>query len=401
MGKLEESQVRGSRPQASLYVHVPFCAAKCNYCDFYSFAANPDDALGFVDLLLLEAQARAPLEPTTVFIGGGTPSWLSPPDITRLVDGLDQITSARKSATEITVECNPESLTRKKAELFRELGVTRLSIGVQSLRPQILKTFGRVHAPRDAFLAFEAAVAAGFQDINLDLIYASPGQRLDEWEEDLRRVIDWGPSHVSAYLLAFETGTAFERWRKEGRLSSLPEEAELEFFMRTRELLEDEGLMPYEISNFSREGRSCSHNINYWLNGSYVGLGPSAVSRIGDTRRGNAPSLERWRSSIAATGSAVVWEETLTPLKRLAETWWLGLRMSRGVMPAEARSSSGFAHPTDPFVGVAETLLSEGFLEFRDGRFALSPKGLPLADAVAKRFFDVVPATSPDQLDPD
>lgn len=372
----------------ALYVHVPFCALKCHYCDFYSFAAEPRDARDFVDLILLEAKQRAPNDPQTVFVGGGTPSWLSLSDLARLFDGLDKITGARNSASEITVECNPESLDYNTAELLLSLGVTRLSIGVQSLRHDLLQSFGRIHGPLDAHRAFSVAIAAGFEDVNIDLIYAAPGQVLREWEEDLRQVIAWGPSHVSAYLLAFETGTAFGRWQAEGRLRQLPEDLELAFFVLTREILADAGLAPYEISNFCREGRQCLHNLTYWRNASYVGLGPSAVSRTGTRRFGNARSLQGWRNALLTTAPLVAWEENLTPIERLAETWWLGLRMTRGVAPSEARRNSGFCDSHDPLLSVAESLRSRGLLALREGRFVLTARGLPIADAIARAFFD-------------
>jgi oxygen-independent coproporphyrinogen-3 oxidase len=381
-------------PGTPLYVHVPFCAAKCPYCDFYSFAAEEADADGFVSVLLEEAARRAPRDPDTVFVGGGTPSWLSGADLRALLDGLDRLTGFRRSAAEVTVECNPESLDRAQADRLAELGATRLSIGVQSLRPELLETFGRVHGPREAFDAFHAARAAGFADLNVDLIYAAPGQRLEDWEEDLARILDWGPTHVSAYHLTFEPGTAFERWRAEGRLHAQPETAQLAFFERTHERLAAAGLAAYEVSNFSLDGRHCRHNVNYWENGPYVGLGPSAVSRVGRRRFGNARSLGTWRDDVAG-GDGPAWSESLSLRARLGETWWLGLRTTRGVSPALARETSGFAETADPCLAMARDLARRGLLEVRDGRFALTASGLPLADAVAAEFLEPDPEAEP------
>ncbi len=389
------SSIEPPRAGTPLYVHVPFCAAKCHYCDFYSFAAVATDSEGFVPLLMREAERRAPLEPTTVFVGGGTPTWLSIVDLEALFDGLDRITGFRRSAAEVTVECNPESLDVAKAARLLELGATRLSIGVQSLRPEILESFGRVHGPRQAFLAFDAARTAGFDDLNTDLIYAAPGQDIDDWEQDLERVLGWGPTHVSAYHLAFEPGTAFERWRQEGKLARAGEELELAFFERTHARLRSAGFEAYELSNFSLSGRHCLHNVNYWENGPYVGLGPSAVSRVGRDRFGNARSLETWRADVLAQAGPA-WSERLSPRASLGETWWLGLRTTRGVSPEEARATAGFADEIDPSLAEARALVEQGLLAERDGRFALTSRGLPLADAVAVRFLET--ATAPEAV---
>lgn len=381
-GRREPGTVLG----APLYVHVPFCAAKCHYCDFYSFAADAKDAVGFVEILLREAEHRGPRRPATVFLGGGTPSWLQVRDLEALLVGLDDLTGFRASGGEVTVECNPESAHPEKLAVLRERGVTRISIGVQSLRQDLLALFGRVHGPAEAERAFAAARDAGFADLSVDLIYGAPGQVLEQWEADLAAIASWRPDHVSAYSLAFEPGTAFERERRAGRMVELDEELALRFFLRTRELLGEAGLAAYEISNFARPGRACRHNLNYWRNGPYVGLGPSAVSKLGHRRAGNARSLLAWRTAVEATGSGEEWSETLGPLGRLGETWWLGLRTTDGVDPAEARATADWGDEPDPAEAVAADLEIQGLLRRCGSRFALTATGLPVADAVAARF---------------
>jgi oxygen-independent coproporphyrinogen-3 oxidase len=383
-------------PGTALYVHLPFCAAKCPYCDFFSVPAEGQDLSGTIDAILAEAQARAPQRPRTVYLGGGTPSLFPERQLARLLDGLDAATDFRSSAIEVTAECNPESLDEDKARCLLDLGATRLSIGFQSLRPELLALFGRVHDVDDSFRAFEAARRAGSRNVNIDLIYAAPGQDLAGWLEDLSRVIALGPEHVSAYNLTFEEGTLFRRWLEQGRLQRQPEDSELEFFLGTRARLTEAGYAPYEISNFCLSDQLCAHNVNYWHNGAYVGLGPSAVSRVGPRRAGNVRSISEYLRRIRRARSAEDWSEEPGARVRLGETWWLGLRLREGLSPAEARErAEGRAwREGDLGEAIAERLAGEGLLERSGGRYRLTERGLPLADAVAREFLEL-PAEAP------
>lgn len=382
----------------ALYVHLPFCAAKCHYCDFFSVPDDGQDIDGMIAAILREAELRAPQHPRTVFIGGGTPSLLSVPQLTRLLDGLDRLTHWRDSAIEVTAECNPESLDREKAKALLDLGVPRLSIGFQTLNDETLKLFGRVHSVDDSFRAFEAARAAGIEHLNLDMIYAVPGQTAAEWARDLARVLDLGPEHLSAYNLTFEEDTRFKRWLDQGKLKSAPEEVELEMFHATRSLTSDAGLDAYEISNHATAGEECVHNVGYWHNAEYLGIGPGAVSKVGLTRVGNPRSIQPYLRRIAAAGHATDWREDPNEYARLAETWWLGLRLTEGVSPSAAKATAKFAGGVpDPALAIAERLETQGFLERfaapdGDERFRLTSAGLPLADAAARQFLDGVQA---------
>ena len=384
-------------PGTPLYVHLPFCAAKCHYCDFFSIAVDGphvpqvDPLVGAV---LAEAERRLPperaLAPRTVFIGGGTPSLLSGAQLERLIDGLDELTGFRDSATEVTAECNPESLDRDKALRLLDLGVNRLSIGFQSLRPEILESFGRVHRVEDSFRAFEAARAAGVRNLSVDLIFAAPGQDPGEWEQDLRRVLDLAPDHLSAYNLAFEEDTLFKRWLDQGVLERQSEDAELAMFEATRAILAERGYGAYEVSNFSLPGRQCAHNVNYWLNGDYVGLGPSAVSKQGPRRFGNLKALEAYRRGAGDPAGVEAWTEELEPAARLGETWWLALRLTDGVDPALALERSGAPEALGRVAeALAERLAGGGLLENHAGRWRLTEQGLPVSDAVAREFLDL------------
>jgi oxygen-independent coproporphyrinogen-3 oxidase len=306
----------------------------------------------------------------------------------RPLDGLQRACSFRESAIEVTAECNPESLDRDKARALLDLGVDRLSIGIQSLRDDVLALFGRVHSAEDGLRAFDAARSAGATNVNVDLIYAIPEQTPEAWRVDLERVLDLQPEHLSAYNLTFEEETLFRRWLEEGRLARAPEETELAFFWTTREVLAARGFEAYEISNFARAGRRCEHNVNYWRNGTYLGIGPSAVSKLGATRSGNIKGTGSYVRNMRDQKSARTWEETPAPASRLAETWWLGLRLREGVTAEEARRAAGFEGARDPALPIAQDLAAQGLLEAQAGRFRLTARGLPLADWVAKRFLE-------------
>jgi oxygen-independent coproporphyrinogen-3 oxidase len=382
-----------STPDAGtpLYVHLPFCAAKCHYCDFFSVPAEGQDIDAMLRAILREAELRAPRAPRTVYFGGGTPSLLSTEQLRTFLDRLDQITGWRASAVEVTAECNPESLDHDKVRCLLDLGVRRLSIGFQSLHDEVLQLFGRVHSVDDSFRAFDAARRAGVEQINIDLIYAAPGQNEAQWALDLERVLALHPDHLSAYNLTFEEETLFRRWLEQGRLAKQPEELELALFHATRSRLAQAGFGAYEISNFASSGSACLHNINYWKNGQYLGIGPSAVSKVGVSRLGNARSIATYKRQVQAQGHACAWSETPSSLARLGETWWLGLRLAEGLEATDARrraeiSAREMGEERDPAVPIAQRMLELGMLEREGDTYRLSASGLPLADAVAREF---------------
>ena len=372
-----------------LYVHLPFCAAKCHYCDFFSVPDEGHDLEGMVAAILREAEERAPRRPRTLFVGGGTPSLLPIPLLRRLLDGLHELTGWRDSVEEATAECNPESLDRDKARAFVDLGVPRLSVGVQALDDQALALFGRVHTADDSLRALEAAREGGVEALNADLIYAWPGQTLEAWEHDVHAILGFSTEHLSAYNLTYEEDTRFKRWLDRGDLHQAPEELELALFDAVRSAAVGAGLGAYEISNYSLTNQESRHNLNYWRAGDYVGLGPGAVSKVGSVRagapRGIAPYL-RW---IESSGHATAWRDAPSARTRLAEAWWLGLRLAEGLSAKEALERAGWDSRSaneDPAAPVVEELLELGMLERSGERLRLSARGLPVADAVAGRF---------------
>jgi oxygen-independent coproporphyrinogen-3 oxidase len=371
-------------------VHLPFCAAKCHYCDFFSVPAEGQDRAGMLAAILREAELFAPRAPRTVFLGGGTPSLLSIEELAGFLDGLERITGFRASAEEVTAECNPESLDRDKARALLDLGVRRLSIGFQSLHDDVLRSFGRVHDAAQSFRAFEAARAAGVEELNVDVIFAVPGQTAEQWREDLRRVLALGSEHVSAYNLTFEEDTLFRRWLEQGRMAKAPEELELELFALTRAELQAHGLVAYEISNFARAGHACAHNLNYWRNGTYLGIGPSAVSKVGRARFGNVKAIGAYVRRVQADADARHWQEEPTDATRLAESWWLGLRLADGLTETEAAARAGLDVSDPRLASVLAGLEEHGLLERAGERWRTTERGLPLADWIARRFFEAL-----------
>jgi oxygen-independent coproporphyrinogen III oxidase len=305
-----------------------------------------------------------------------------------LFDRLHHITSFRDSATEVSIECNPESLDREKAAVLVDLGVRRLSIGFQSLESKTLRLFGRVHNAQQAFRAYEAARSAGPSSINIDMIYAAPGHDPDNWGAALTRILELQPEHLSAYNLAFERETVFSSMLEDGSIAPLSEDLELELFAITRERAAAYGLRHYEVSNYARPGNECRHNQGYWENGPYTGLGPSAVSHIEGRRSGNARDVSQYLQRVNCGQSAESWSERLAPRAKLGETWWLGLRTVRGVAPSEARRTADWKELGDPAVTTADRFVAQGFLETCEGRYRLSKAGLPLVDAISSEFLE-------------
>lgn len=369
----------------ALYIHIPFCASKCRYCDFNSFPLRGRDKASYLEALLREIRARAPLRPATIYIGGGTPSILDPEEVALFLSGLDEATGFRGATQEVSFECNPESLTLEKARLLAALGVTRLSIGVQSFEPRYLAFYGRAHNAEQARKAYAAAREAGFQNVNLDLIFCAPGQTLEEWAADLEKAIHLGPDHISAFDLLYEEGTTLLKWKLAGRVQPNEEESQAAMYRFTMERLAAAGYERYEISSYARDAKRCLHNINYWKNGEYVGVGAGAVSYVEGRRFKNPSPVEGYIQAIIEGGERWEEEERLSPRERLGETMMLRLRLAEGVDCEEVRERTGMDPREACSAGIA-SLETEGLLRLEADRIRLTDRGLLLADLVAARF---------------
>lgn len=384
-----------ARSGPSLYVHIPFCEAKCAYCDFYSVAHDGRRETRYVDAVALELARRAPTKflPPTVFIGGGTPTALEDGDFERLLEHVArwaQPGPKGAAGLEWTVECNPNSLTPAKAALLRSAGVTRVSIGVQSFDDAVLRSVGRVHDAQQAREAVATARTAGISRVSVDLLFAIPGQGLETFERDLEEAVALGTDHVSAYALLYEQGTALERRRSAGRLLPEAEDVELTMLRRARERLDAAGFRRYEISNFALPGCECRHNLVYWRNGEYLGVGASAASYVEGERRSNVASWTEWQEAIHAGREAVASRERLDPRRAMGEEVMCRIRLAEGLSLAELSARWG-VDAAGRYARVIERLVKAGFLAASDGddRIALTEEGLAVADAVIREFLRV------------
>jgi oxygen-independent coproporphyrinogen-3 oxidase len=366
-----------------LYIHIPFCLSKCHYCDFYSstsISAIPD----FLKALFKEMEVyRNGFNPfDTVYIGGGTPSLLSPSQLE------DVLTSVQKnfnftSDPEMTIETNPADLDRSLLESMREMGINRINIGVQSFDGKVLGLLGRRHSVKQAISAIEASREAGFQNIGLDLIYGVPGQDMTSWLDTLRQAVTFSPEHLSFYQLTLGAKTPLGIRYQAGEFLMPGEELQFEFFIKTSEFLEDAGYLHYEVSNFSRGTKYLSrHNQKYWDHSPYLGLGPSAHSFQANRRWWNHRSLDRYFAAINAENLPVEATEILTMEQLRLEALYLGLRTKKGVSLHDFKNRYHydlFAEKKE----ILDRLREEGLITIRDGRLSPTQTGLAVADSLA------------------
>lgn len=372
----------GCRVRA-VYVHSPFCARRCPYCDFAISPLRAGIPAGrYLDGLARELERRAGgIAPRTLFVGGGTPTALAPRELERFF-ALLATTIDRSRMVEFSVEANPEDVDEERTELLRQAGVTRVSLGAQSFQRDLLRRLGRAHEGSTIERAVRTLRGAGIPRINLDLIFGVPGQTEAHLEADLARAIALRPDHVSCYGLTFEPGTLFSRAMARGRMRPVDEERELTFYRRIRQALGAAGYLHYEVSNFARPGARCLHNLTYWRNLPHLGIGPSAVSYIGGARRRNDPDLARWCDRLAAGEDPVHDLETLPWERSLRETVMVGLRMRAGV--GEGRLARRYGRGFEALEADALARLRQhGLITADEHRLRLTSRGLELADTVA------------------
>jgi oxygen-independent coproporphyrinogen-3 oxidase len=342
-----------------------------------------------VDALAAEAAARTPagFAPRTVFVGGGTPTALEDADFVRMLELVRGVAAPGGRLVEWTIEANPGSLTREKAAAMVEAGVTRISLGVQSFDDAVLRSVGRVHDASTAREAVGIARNCGVRDVSLDLLFAIPGQGLATFENDLREAVALGTDHVSAYALLYEHGTAMTRRRDDGLVEREDEDVELTMMRRAREALGAAGFVRYEVSNFARPERECLHNVNYWRNGEYLGLGASAASYLGGERRTNVASWRDYEVAALAGRDVCVFRERLAPEAAMGEEAMLRLRMAEG-MSFAALSRRWGSDARARYAGLVRRFAAAGLLEVSDGgdRIAFSERGLEVADGVLAEF---------------
>ncbi|MFQ5913284.1 MAG: radical SAM family heme chaperone HemW [Nitrospinota bacterium] len=377
----------------SLYIHWPYCPSRCHYCDFNAYAVGRGSTPLFEDYItalkaelkgrlkeILPRPGRQALTVESIFFGGGTPS-LAPPEFIAESIALARSYLPVGEAAEITLEANPGTVSAASLRAFREAGVNRLSLAVQSLRDAELRFLGRLHDSHTAGRAAECVREAGFENFSIDLIYGLPDQTLQEWEETLEGALEIFPPHLSAYELTLEPGTPLAK-----RLAfTLGEEQLTEMHLRTEQGLEAAGYEHYEISNYAQPGFRCRHNTTYWTGGQYLGLGAGAHSYLGGVRSKNLRLPEEYRSSVLQRGHATEEVERLPPVRAAGEALMMGLRLKEGVDLAEVGERTG-CRPLEAFGETLRELVNSGHLFRRGSRIRLTDAGKLLADAVALKF---------------
>ncbi|NPV52782.1 MAG: radical SAM family heme chaperone HemW [Firmicutes bacterium] len=386
-------------PGISVYVHIPFCIRKCYYCDFNSYPLDGEVggefggkvARAYIDALVQEAArtgellARKGLGVRTLYIGGGTPTCLPAELLARALRGLGRNLPVREGA-EITVEANPGTLDEAKLEVMLAAGVNRLSLGAQAMDDDLLARIGRIHKVSDFLESFAAARRAGFENINVDLIFALPGQDLARWRGTLEAVADLAPEHISTYNLVIEKDTRFGQELEAGVLEPVDEDLDADMYQYTIDYLPERGYEHYEISNFALPGRSCLHNITYWGNGAYLGLGAGAHSHFDGMRYFNSLLPGDYAVRVAGGLSPVAEAERVSDETERRDAVILGLRMLRGVLDSEFYARFGI-HLRDAFGPQLLELSGRGLLHVdENGDIALTRKGLFLANEVFVQF---------------
>jgi len=384
-----------SSPVRSLYVHVPFCAQKCSYCAFFSEPSSGEQIIRYVTAVTRELEmVAADLRPATIFFGGGTPSLLNLrqwEDIFRSLQRLNLL-----GAEEFTVECNPATVSLDKARLLREHGVNRISMGVQSLDEALLNRLGRVHSREMVFKSYDTLRQAGFENINLDLMFAIPGQSLDVWERTLAEATALGSEHISSYEVIYEEDTVLYAQLKAGEFA-VDEDLACAMYEMLIERADAAGFHQYEIANFARDhsarspapaaipSRACRHNLNYWRGGNFHGVGPSATGYVDGTRTKNWSNTPLYCEQLEKGRRAIESSETLRPLARAGETAAFGLRMVAGWRFDEFCATTGYDLRAE-WADDMDSLVVKGWASKSKTGFQLTAHGLRFADAAAELF---------------
>jgi len=369
----------------AVYVHIPYCVSKCPYCDFTSIPA--DDSLdAYIDSLCKEIEQRhsAISSAETIFIGGGTPTILKPHQILRLFHHLKSFLTISPFA-EITVEANPCSLSPATIAALASAGVNRVSVGAQSFFDEELVTLGRKHRVDDIYTAVAELSKHGICNVNLDLIFGIPGQTAGTWRSSLEKAVSLRPAHISAYCLTYESGTPFDSLLKAGALKKKSEDEELDLYEHAREFLISAGYEHYEISNFAMPGKRCAHNLIYWLNEEYLGMGASAVSYLDGKRLANIREPANYIEAIHERNNATAEGELIALHMQAIETMIQRLRLSDAIDCRAFQTRFG-VHPAELFGNVFNEFIERHLIEYRGEMIRSTFAGWRVANEIALRL---------------
>jgi oxygen-independent coproporphyrinogen-3 oxidase len=368
----------------SFYVHIPYCIKRCGYCDFNTYTPSElqDGATleivsnDYIDAVLRELAAAPTDVVPTIFFGGGTPSLLPADDLGRVIAAV-KARNGLAADCEITLEANPDSVTQEKLARYLEVGFNRISFGMQSAKPHVLAALDRTHNPANVEKAITMARAAGFQSISVDLIYGTPGESLEDWRETVQAALSLDIDHISAYALIVETGTKLAAQIKRGDLTMPNDDLMADMYLLVDQMCEAKGLTWYELSNWSKPGHQCRHNIAYWQNKNWWGLGPGAHSHVDARRFWNVKHPTTYKQKVFAGESPVLDSEQLTKEQIKDESILLGIRMREGL-------ALELLEPMQ--MEVLAVYRENGFVELRDDRVVLSPAGRLIADRIVREI---------------
>jgi oxygen-independent coproporphyrinogen-3 oxidase len=366
----------------SVYLHVPFCRHRCHYCDFFTLAGRNEEMPGYVDRVVDElcvstSRFAGPVQ--AIFFGGGTPTLLPPEQLKRVVQAFHDTVPMDRDV-EWTVEANPETVTVEHASILASGGVNRISLGAQSFDAELLRTLERQHDPANVQRSIECVRAAGIDRVSIDLIYAIPGQTLEQWNIDLQRAIELGVTHLSCYGLVYEQGTPLTRRRDQGRITPIDEGLETEMHLMARELLEANGLQQYEISNWCQPGEECVHNLIYWRNGNWWPIGPGAFGHVDGVRWKNEARLGSYVGGAGLPAATHV--EQVDADVQVGEAFMMGLRLMQGIPAARVESLLASGLDGARRRAMIELHADNGLLEMDADGLRLTADGILLSDTV-------------------
>ena len=371
-----------------LYIHIPFCVRKCKYCNFNSFKLNIDEKKKYLSALSKEMELYkekiGQKEIDSIFVGGGTPSILNEEEIKILFDNINLNFKIKEDA-EITMECNPGTLTLNKLKIMKKCGVNRLSIGLQAVQNHHLKYIGRIHTFEEFEKNYHEAKKVGFDNINIDLMYALPNQTKEDWMESLEKVVNLNPTHISAYSLILEENTElFDMYeRKEFKL--LDEDTDIEMYEYTINYLKSHGYNQYEISNYAKKGFECKHNILYWKCENYVGIGTSASGFLDEIRYNNLCEIDKYEELILNGKKPIEWEEKLSIKDKIEESIFLGLRMNEGIKFKDFKNKYDFNF-LEEYKNEIEKLTKLQLIDINETGMKLTQKGKEISNSVFVEF---------------
>lgn len=377
--------------ELELYIHIPFCVRKCAYCDFLSGPSDAETIDRYVTALTEEIRAYQAIAQeylvTTMFLGGGTPSVLTGEQMERILLALGETFSIEEDA-EISMEANPGTVTTEKLAAYKAAGINRISFGLQSVNNEELKRLGRIHTYEEFLESYDMARKCGFENINVDLISAIPGQTAESWEQTLEKVISLHPEHISAYSLIIEEGTPFAKLygeESEGEKELPGEEEERAIYQRTGELLRKAGYHRYEISNYAKEGRQCRHNLGYWERKNYLGMGLGASSLLENVRYTHTDQLEYYIENASDLALIEREREVLSIQEQMEEYMFLGLRKMEGISAKTFAQEYG-KNIEDVYGKVLDDMLEKGLMIQDEDMYRLTDRGIDISNYVMSEF---------------